>query len=351
MFAPWFTDPAATLGKPERLVAYAENQFAQTALRRIGQSSPRRGQGLLTYLCGPAGSGKTHLSQWALRRLLDQAPRSRFLRVSAVELAEALEAADELGIWPEVMSTLTGHAVVVCEDLQELPALGAVQDRLAPLWDQLLDDGRQLVITSRLLPSELSELSQRLSNRIRGGLMAGLRLPGQEGRAKLVSHFGALEGVKFEEGAATLAAERVTGSPRDIRNVIEPLARRMRRSQTRITAATLQQLWQPADDPRILSLDQIVTAVAIEFGLPSAELISRSRQQTLIVPRQVAMYLTRELTGQSLERIGNFYGRTHTTVAHGCHRLKEQLKTSPTLRQQVLALKRRLQRTPRTECG
>ncbi len=352
MFAPWLTDPLATLGTPERFIAFPENQFALSALQRITQAESRnRGHGLLTFLHGPAGAGKSHLVRTSLRRILDQAPRSRLLLASAVDLAETLEAADELGTWSDVMSAIAGHAVVVCEDLHELPPLGGLQERLSTLWDQLLEDGRQLVVTSRMPAAEIEGLSLRLANRLHGGLTAGIRLPGEEGRSRLIEHFGSLAGIAFGQDAISLAGERLTGSPREIRGAIETLARRIGRRQDQVTAAQLEQLWQQPSEVRLLSFEQIVTAVAIEFGLPSTELTSRSRQQTLIVPRQVAMSLTRELTGQSLERIGAFYGRTHTTVAHGCERLREQLKQSQTLRQQVLSLKRRLQRMPQAECG
>lgn len=350
MFAPWLTDPLTTLGTPERFVAFPENQFAQSALQRVVPAGSGRA-GLLTFLHGPSGSGKSHLVRGTLRHIDDQTPRCRLILASAVDLAETLEAADELGTWPEVMATLVGHAVIVCEDLHELPMLGALQERLPPLWDQLLDQGRQLVVTSQMPAAAIAGLHPRLASRLHGGLTAALRLPGDEGRALLVEHFGTLAGVAFDESAVRLAAERLTGSPRQIRATVEGLARRLGRNRRRVTAAMLERLWHEPSESRLLSPEQIVTAVAVEFGLPSSDLTSRSRQQTLIVPRQVAMYLTRELTGQSLERIGAFYGRTHTTVAHGCERLREQLRESPTLRQQVLSLKRRLQRTPHAECG
>lgn len=350
MFAPWLTDPRTTLGAPERLIAFPENQFAQSALQRMVQSSSGR-DGLLTFLHGPAGAGKSHLVRDALHRRLAQSPRTQFLLAGAVDLAEMLAAADELGTWPELMAALGEHAVVVCEDLHELPPLGALQEHLAPLWDQLLDQGKQLIVTSRQPVSAMPGLSLRLASRLHGGLTAAVRLPGVEGRSRLVEYFADAAGVKFDHSAVQLAAERLTGSPPEIRSTVESLARRAGRTRHGITAAFLEQLWQQPTELRWHSFEQIVTAVAIEFGLPSSELLSRSRQQALIVPRQVAMSLTRDLTGQSLERIGAFYGRTHTTVAHGCERLQEQLKQSPSLRQQVLSLKRRLQRTPQAECG
>lgn len=228
MFAPWLTDPLATLGTPERFIAFPENQFAQSALQRITRGeSGRRGQGLLTFLHGPAGVGKSHLVRTSLRQTLDQAPRSRLLLASAVDLAETLEAADELGTWSDVMAALVGHSVVVCEDVHELPPLGGLQERLSTLWDLLLAEGRQLVVTSRVPAAEIDDLSLRLANRLRGGLTAGIRLPGEEGRGRLIEHFGELAGVAFDRDATRLAGERLTGSPREIRGGIESLARRI----------------------------------------------------------------------------------------------------------------------------
>jgi chromosomal replication initiator protein len=106
---------------------------------------------------------------------------------------------------------------------------------------------------------------------------------------------------------------------------------------------------QPAE---LLSLDAITAAVASEFGIQADELRSRSRQPGLVVPRQCAMYLARELTGRPLELIGHYFGqRTHTTVSHSLGRLKELLPQTPTLRQQVQRLQKRIVESRREDCA
>ena len=348
MFEVFVTRSHAAVSSSELFVPLAEHAFARAALSRLTSLSKRtasHAQGL-TFLSGPEGSGKSLLARQAILECLHRQPKLRYAIASATELSELLARADERQSLEEMLESICDLDLLVCEDLHSLEGDAARQELLLALMDRALSEGPRVLVTSRKLPGELREFSPRWISRCHGGLCATLPLPGLESRCDLIARLAQAKHLPLCEPIAPSIqwlAERWTFSPRDIARSIDQLARACSTQQAVVDLKFLERGSWLEMKTIALSMDIITTAVAHEFGIEPDELRSRSRHQGLIVPRQCAMFLAKELTGRPLEVIGLYFGeRTHTTVSHSLSRLKELLPHAPTIRQQVQKLRQRL---------
>lgn len=356
MFDALVARTQSQIATAELFVPLEEQSFASAALLRLNNRyRPAPVTGGLTYLSGPEGVGKSFLARNALREIRRQQPKLVCMIASADELSEMLEIADKQQSLADALEPFSRLQILVCDDLQLLEGLPERQVLLLELVDQLSQSGCHVLITCRKLPGELREFSQRLISRCHGGLCASLPLLSWESRVQFLSRLAQALGLPLAEPAEITIqwlAERWTVSPRELDSLLKRLIEQCGRRPNLIDIPFLER-WLSEEQPaEILSLDAITAVVAREFGIDAAELRSRSRQPGLIVPRQCAMLLARELTGRPLEFIGRYFGeRTHTTVSHSLSRLKELLPLAPTLRQQVQRLRKHIAELRREDCA
>lgn len=348
MFDELLARSQAAISSAELFVPLAEHAFARAALSRL--TSLRKRTAViahgLTFLSGPEGSGKSLLARQVILECLHRQPKLRYAIASADELSRLLTLADERQSLAEMWESFCSLDLLVCEDLHGIEGDADRQELLLALMDRTLSQGPRVLVTSRKRPGELREFSPRWISRCHGGLCATLPLPNIASRCDLIARLAQAKHLPLCKPVAPSIqwlAERWAFSPRDIARSIDQLAIACIKQQAVVDLKFLERGSWLEMQTIALSMETIATAVAHEFGLEPNELRSRSRHQGLIVPRQCAMFLTKELTGRPLEAIGNYFGeRTHTTVSHSLSRLKELLPHAPTLRQQVQKLRQRL---------
>jgi len=355
MFDAMVVRTQSLLSVSEPWLPLAEQAFARAALSRL----TTRGQrtvvvGGITYLAGPEGIGKSCLTRAAIRDIRRAQPRCPALIATAAELSTELLAAHQGQNLAETIEQFVKLKILVCDDLQELEGQRDAQELLLELVDTLLANGTSVLLTSRKLPGELRDFSPRWISRCHGGLCATIPPLGRNSRLEFLMHQAPLRGLMVAEPRqSTFAwlADHLVGSPRELDSVLRRLAQQSSSSRTLVDVPFLERWWSEATPTLQPTLELILNVVAAEFGITAEELRSRSRHQALIIPRQCAMYLVREFTGEPLEAIGRFFGeRTHTTVSHCLSRLKEILPNAPTLRQQVQRLRKRITNA-QSECA
>lgn len=338
------SDPAA-----EPFLVIPENQFAYSAARGLlgtslafaATASPP------LYVYGPAGIGKSHLLREVVKEVQRGKPKLSFAYATADRLAETGR--------PEVPSEAAkgsgAASLLVCEDLQTLDrSRWEALTRILLAW---IHEGNRLLVTASRPPGEIEHIPAKLRNRFHGGICAGMQMPALSSRAELLRHFAQTRQLPLPEATIGYLAEAVPSSPRVLLSRVMQIEARARRWKGPITVEFAQELLREAPQAEVcLTLDEIAQAVALEFGLTVDEICSRSRNHGLVLPRNCAMLLSRELTAQPLGQIGRFYGaRTHTTVSHGCERLKELLPSAPSLRQQLTRIRSVLASEKRLRCG
>jgi len=346
-----------------------EMQFAWVAATRWlqpGRAWDARGQ--LTCLVGGTGSGKSLLCRKALREAVRRHSKCKFAVQTADEWLYDLFVATELGRFAEFCEASGKLAVVVCEDLDRdgrtpptppserggedffsPPAkggFGGVLNDRGDLWtvwiDELLHRGVHVLITLSESPGRCDGLSPRIVSRLHGGLCA--RIPELErgSRQAFLRFAAAHHQLPLGEDVVAWCADQTPGTPRALWQMVERLSQqRVKTDLDSVQRWFLQRV--PVNGRPQLAV--IAREVASEFGVTVTDLRSQSRQLSLRLPRQCAMFLARDVAGYPMEKIGRFFGRrTHTSVSHSCRRLEELLPGSPTLRDHVERLRRRLLR-------
>src|SRR5262245_61009053 len=298
-----------------------ENRFAFEAVASIGEGKPRP-----IFLFGPSGVGKSHLARHAARVFLRREPAARVQHLTAGEFAAEFSEASSSRSIPLFQSATRDFDLFILEDLQVLDRRPETQKQLLALCDVLTAAGAQVGWTSCSSPGDLGGFLKKLVSRFRAGVLAQVKLPGRESRARLLQHFAELQGVPLPAEPAQLLATGLPVSPRELWAVLTQVEALARQQEPGPDADVVQKVRRHEVGPPRRRLDDICRVVARQFGMSPAGLRSRKQSRGVVVPRQFAMLLARRLSGKSLEQIGKFFGgRDHSTVIHACRRLEKLL--------------------------
>jgi chromosomal replication initiator protein len=296
------------------------------------------------FICGPPGVGKTHLLSSIASLLLSHDPglavRCTTGEAFTNEFLQALS-----GRRTESFKTHFREIdVLLVDDVQFLERKTRTEEEFFHTFNALYDAGRQVVLTSDRPPRDLQALEDRLRERFESGLVADMQPPDFATRLAILrkrAHHDHLE--LTDESTIELIAERVRDNIRAIEGalirVVAFSSLTGRTLTVELTREVLDGLYpaaQPPTDEERPSIGQIKAAACRHFGLTPQELLSTSRTVRVTWPRQVAMYLARELTDESLPAIGRqFGGRDHTTVMHACRRTASRIADDSSSREAV----------------
>lgn len=298
---------------------------------------------------GPAGTGKSHLAGGLACEFHRRNPQAAIMHFYATDFARELaDAIDTQGI-AEWEHKHRSARLLIIEDLDHLTGKAAAQEYLALTLDVLSQRGALVVATCSRSPLEMPQLSAALRNRLTGGLTIGLALPGQEARMEIIRRLAqSRQLATTDEGIQTLAAG-MTASVRDLWGALAYLETEaaqgdndsggMPRLDKESAAAYLAMRFSK----RAPSLASIAARTAKYYSLKLTDVRGPARHRQVALARNVAIYLARQLTGQSLERIGKYFGgRDHTTVLHACRRVARMVEIDPAPRRAVEHLRETL---------
>ena len=266
--------------------------------------------------------------------------RRRFLQMTASEFSARLAEASSNQTIAEFQTSFQDLELFILEDLHALERRPESQRQLLSILDELHANGCGLVLTSRKPPGELADFSYRLVNRFHGAASALIKLPGRVSRESLLTHFANSRQVPLPAEVVSLLADAFPVSPRELLGLVLQLETAALSGQCRIDLPYVKNYLRGEVQPAQITLEEIAKSVARHFGIPLAKLRSRARVQGLVLPRQCAMFLARELTADNLEQIGHYFSnRDHSTVVHSCNRLLSLLPERPELRQHLTQIR------------
>jgi chromosomal replication initiator protein len=292
-------------------------------------------------LCGPPGSGKSHLalgiaSEWQQRR-----PQARVMAVTAADFARQLHDSADAGVTVSSRARYREADLLVFEDLASLAHKPTAQRELMQLLDELNNSGAQVIVTSRMTLDHLPSLLPGLASRLESGLILPLQLPAAETRRSLLEQLAQERGTSLDPAALQALADGLPVTTPELFGSFTHLEAASAINRTPIDVAQVRKYLGRRTSLRAPSLQRIAAQTARHFGLKVAELRSTSRRRNLVLARDVAMTLARRLTGKSLLQIGEYFGgRDHTTVLHGCRKVESSLRSDPELRQTMEQLQR-----------
>jgi chromosomal replication initiator protein len=315
----------------ESFVVGSCNQFAHAAAQAVATDPSRRYNPLFLY--GGVGMGKTHLMH-AIGRLLLTRGRTRVIYTTSERFTNEVVSGIKHEKMPQLRSRYRTADVLLVDDIQSLGSRDRTQEEFFHTFNELHDAQKQIVISSDCQPKEITGLVDRLRSRFEWGLMADIQPPDLETKMAILEKKAELEGTTIPVDVSTFIAEKTKSNVRELEGALIKLVAYSSLTQTPITLAMARQVLKhllERQDRRI-TIDSVVKAVAEKYGIKPSQLREKSNRKEIVGPRQVAMYLVKELTHASLPEIGRaFGGKHHTTVIHSVNKVSEQKPKDPDL--------------------
>ena len=320
------------------------NELAAAAAHAVGQAPGKVYNPLFIY--GDTGLGKTHLMQAIAHEIVQRKPDTRITFIGTEQFTNELVAAIQNRTTADFRRRFRETDLLLVDDVHFLKGKEAMQEEFFHTFNALYEGGRQIVLTSDRPPSEIPGLEARLVSRFQWGMVADIELPDLEHRIAILrqkAHLDHLE-LTIPEDVIRFIAENVRSSVRELEGSIIKLLAYASLKHREITVEVardalrdkLKAMEGQGGGAPALNTYAIQQAVAKEWGVTTEGLRSKTRTKNLTVPRQVAMYLMRELLGMQLVEIGSaFGGRDHSTVIHSLERVGAMSKEEPSFGQRV----------------
>ena len=299
------------------------NQFAHAAARSVA-SNPSRSYNPL-FLYGGSGMGKTHLIQAIGRALIERYGAMRVVYTSSERFMNEMIACLRTSRMSQFHQRYREADVLLVDDIQVLGNKERTQEEFFHTFNELHDHQKQIVISSDAPPKEIPGLVDRLRSRFEWGLMADIQPPDLETKMAILDKKAEGEGVKLPDEVRTFMASKTKSSVRELEGALVKLIAYSELTGTPIHLQMAQQVLKHLVhvQDRKVPIDAIQKAVAERFQIKQSQLKEKSNTKKVVYPRQVAMYLVKELTDASLPEIGRaFGGKHHTTVIHSVNKIE-----------------------------
>lgn len=333
----------------DRFVVGSNSQLAQAASRAVAEKPARMYNPLFLY--GGTGLGKTHLMHAIGNHILESEPEAHVCYVPSEQFTNELVTAIKEGTTASFRRRYRAMDLLLLDDVQFLRGKERTQEEFFHTFNTLYDAGRQVVLTSDRHPKELGGLEERLVSRFEWGLVADIRPPDYETRVAILHKKADEDEVNLDPEIMDLIARSCQSSVRELEGAIIKLLAFSSLTRQDVTLgvaqAALGVIAKQAQEAQSARPESIRDRVAESWGVTGKALASKRRTRDLMVPRQVAMYLIKELLDCSLQAIGEaFGGRDHSTVIHSIRKVEGKLEKDPKFREKLDTLRRELAGNP-----
>jgi chromosomal replication initiator protein len=337
--------PAAFGGMLDDFVVGPENRLVELIIGTV--LAGRANDYNPIFLCGPSGTGKSHLVQGLATAWKHRYRRSRVQNMTIVDFARELADAIESQGEDEFRTKYRQADFAVFEDVGELgqkrsEKLSAQQELVCTL-DALVDRGSWVIVTGAKTPAELHDIIPALQSRLAAGLTVPLAPPGVETRIAIVERAANERQLRLPRSAIETLAEGISGTVPELLGALTQLEIKARSNGKAIDFRMIRPFLAERTSGRGPDIPQIAAGVAKHYGQKLSDLRSTTRRRAVVQARDVAIHLARKLTHASLDQIGSYFGgRDHTTMMHSCRKIEELLCVASALREEIEQLEKDL---------
>lgn len=331
----------------ETFVVGSNNKFAHAASLAVAESPGVAYNPLFLY--GGVGLGKTHLMHSIAHFILDENPDTNVLYVTSEiftnELIDAIRNGNNATM-ASFREKYRNIDVLLIDDIQFIIGKESTQEEFFHTFNTLHGSKKQIIISSDKPPKDIEILEDRLRSRFEWGLIADISSPDYETRMAILRKKEELDGFNVSNEVIEYIATNIKSNIRELEGSLNKIVAYANLEKREVNIQLAEQVLKDIISPnskRTITPELIIDIVAEHFDLTSADLCSSKRSSKIVYPRQIAMYLCREMTEITLKKIGKCLGnKDHTTVMNGCQKIEKEILTNMTTRNAIDILKKKI---------
>lgn len=343
---PEFTDsklnPSYTF---ENFVIGEDNKMAAGAAIAVSDNPGKTYNPFLIY--GGVGLGKTHLMQAIGNEIQRKDPKVKIKYSTSETFVNDFITSIQNGSQKQFREMYREIDVLLIDDIQFLSKKNATQEEFFHTFNELYNNGKQIILTSDRLPNNIDNLEERLISRFKWGLSTDITPPDLETRIAILRKKAVIDRLDIDSETLTYIANNVDTNIRELEGalmrVIAYAAIKGCEITSQFAAEALSSIFSTEAKEKTISVDNIIQTTSRYYQISVDAIIGKKRTKEIVNARQIAMYLTRELTDLSFPKIGEAFGnRNHTTVIHGYEKITDELQTDRQLRQDLQAIRQQI---------
>ncbi len=328
----------------ETFVTGQSNRYAVAGAKAVAANPGGKYNPLFIY--GPSGLGKTHLLHSIARELLSQSSRFPLVYITAQQFAEEFVTALQNNKIEQFRRAQRSVGIWLVDDIQLIAGRDKTQEEIFHTFNYLHSLGKQIVLTSDRPPRDLYLMDERLRSRFESGLVADIQMPDTETRCAILLSKASQEGIELDMSVAMFLAESVPGNIRVLEGALTKLAAVASVDSATMSMDLALRIVDQHYRAGVLakpSVETIMEAVGTHFRISTDEMKGPSRKAPIVQARHVAVFLSREIRGDSWKHIGGIFGdRDHTSMMHGYQKISELMHYDRELRGTIKMLMRNL---------
>ena len=325
----------------ESFVVGSSNRFAHAAALAVAESPAEAYNPLFIY--GGVGLGKTHLMQAIGHFIHQNDPGKKILYMTSETFTNELISAIQQKKTYEFREKIRKVDILMVDDIQFIAGRESTQQEFFNTFNELHNENKQIILTSDKPPKDIQRLEERLVSRFEWGLVADIQRPDVDTRVAILREKTVQDGISVPDEVLQLIAGKIDSSVRELEGCLTRLVAYSGLVKEPISLELCEKALKEIFDQRKhkqITAELIMQTVSDYYGLTIDDMTGPTRKREITVPRQIAMYLTREMTGMSLPQIGNvFGGRDHTTVLHSCKTVEANMTVNPDVKAVVEDIK------------
>ncbi len=323
----------------DNFVVGSSNRLACAASLAVAESPAKAYNPLFIY--GPVGLGKTHLIQAITHKIIQFNNSFKMCYLSSEQFTNELIDAIRKGSTAQFRNKYRNMDVLLIDDIQFIAGKESTQEEFFHTFNELHNNRKQIIITSDKPPKDITNLEERLKTRFLWGLTVDIQAPDFETRVAILHKKIEHEPIKIPDDVIYFIADQIKSNIRELEGALIRVAAYSLLEDKPITLELTKLILKDMvqETSKVIGIDVVQKKVADFYKIALADLRSKRRNKNIVLPRQIAMYLSRQLTNLSLPEIGNaFGGKDHTTVLHSCKKIEDLILKDEDIRFTVTLL-------------